>query len=134
MLINKKNEKKEIKKFSITFGIILGILGTVLFFRGREFYFYFLFLSLFFLIVGFFAPTLTKPIYKFFMILATFMNKIVTVILLSIMFYLVITPIGILAKLFGKDFLDLKFDKKADSYWIQRKEVNIEKSDYERQF
>jgi hypothetical protein len=134
MLINKKNEKKEIKKFSITFGIILGILGTVLFFRGREFYFYFLFLSLFFLIVGFFAPTLTKPIYKFFMILATFMNKIMTVILLSIMFYLVITPIGILAKLFGKDFLDLKFDKKADSYWIQRKEVNIEKSDYERQF
>lgn len=47
-----------------------------------------------------------------------FMAKIILIVL----FYLVVTPIGLLAKLFGKDFLKLKFSENSeDSYWISKK-------------
>lgn len=50
------------------------------------------------------------------------------------LFYLVVTPIGLLARLFSKDFLNLKFNRNADSYWIPKGEVKFERSNYERQF
>jgi hypothetical protein len=55
-------------------------------------------------------------------------------VILSVLFYLVVTPIGLLGRLFGKGFLDLKFNRNVDSYWIPKAKVKLEKSDYERQF
>lgn len=52
-------------------------------------------------------------------------------VILTILFYLVLKPIGITVKIFGKKFLNLKIDKEAKTYW--RKRVK-EKIDYERQF
>ncbi|MBT4936735.1 hypothetical protein HON22_02355 [Candidatus Peregrinibacteria bacterium] len=45
-----------------------------------------------------------------------------TKILLTLVFFLVITPIGLIMRLFGKDFLRKKMNKKIHSYWIQREE------------
>ena len=53
---------------------------------------------------------------------------------LLILFYLILTPIGLIARIFGKDFLDLKLNKEQASYWNIRETVKYEKLDTERQF
>jgi hypothetical protein len=55
-------------------------------------------------------------------------------VILTLFFFLVITPIGLLARLSGKDFLSLKLNHEAKSYWIAREQKAKSPSDYERQF
>ncbi len=129
-----KSGKTELRKFGITLGIVFGLLGGLFLWREKSYYFYLFILSAFFLFFGLVLPVLLKPIHKIWMGLALVLGSIMTRVILSVLFYLVITPLGLISKLSGKDFLDLKFDKSASSYWIQRKKITFEKSNYEKQF
>ncbi|MFX0197132.1 MAG: SxtJ family membrane protein [Candidatus Hodarchaeota archaeon] len=131
---NIKSGRRELRKFGITVGIVLGLLGGLFFWRGRDYYSYFLILSAALILLGLTIPILLKPVYKMWMTLAMLMGWVMTRVILSILFYLVITPIGLLAKLLGKNFLELKFNRNADSYWIPKGKVKSERSCYERQF
>lgn len=131
---NIKSEKKELRKFGITVGIVLGLLGGSFLWRTKDYYFYFFILSTAFLFFALVLPALLKPIQKIWMTLAILIGWLVTRVILGVLFYLIITPIGLLARLFGKDFLDTKFDKDADSYWILRKALRFDKRNYEKQF
>ena len=68
------------------------------------------------------------------MMLAILLGWIMTRVILAILFYLAITPIGLIAKLARKDFLGLKIDKLHESYWVKRDKKNLKPIDYERQF
>ena len=131
---NIKSGKAELRKFGITLGIVFGLLGSLFLWRGKPYYLYLFALSGFFLFFGLLFPTLLKPIHKAWMALALILGSIMTRVILSILFYLVITPLGLISKISGKDFLDLKFDKSSDSYWILREKVVLEKTNYEKQF
>lgn len=131
---NIKSGKKELRQFGLTVGIVLGLLRGLFFLRGKDYYFYFLIFSFAFLFLGLVAPILLKPIQKIWMSLAILIGWFVTRVILIVLFYLVVTPIGLLAKLFGKAFLDRKFDRSADSYWIIRESTGFNKRNYENQF
>ena len=131
---NIKSGKKELRQFGTTVGIILALLGGLLLFRGKVYYFYFFFFGAALLCLGLVAPTLLKPVQKIWMTLAVSIGWVMTRVILSLLFYLVATPIGILAKLFGKRFLDIRFDKNVDSYWIARVPAKSDKKSYESQF
>lgn len=133
-IANIKSGKRELRQFGITIGIVLGFLGGLLFFRQKAYYFYFLAFSGIFLFFGLIAPILLKPIQKIWMSLAILIGWVVTRVILIILFYLVVTPIGLAAKLFGQTLLDLKFVRAADSYWILREPVKFDKKSYENQF
>lgn len=122
------------RKFGITVGILLGLLGGLFLWREREYYCYLLILSAVFLFLGIVVPISLGPIHKVWMTLAVLLGWIMTRAILIVLFYLVVTSIGLLMRLFGKDFLNLKFDEDADSYWISKEKVKFKKSDYERQF
>ena len=129
-----KTGKSELRKFGITVGIVFGLLGGLFFWRGRDYGSYFLILSAALLLLGLAVPILLKPIYKMWMTLAVLMGWVMTRVILSVLFYLIVTPIGLSTRLLGKDFLDLEFSDDADSYWIPKKETDKDRSDYERQF
>ena len=130
-----KSSKKELRKFGITVGIVLGLLGGFLWWRGRDWYYILLVLSFFFIFFGTILPIILKPIQKVWMSLALILGWIMTRVILSLMFYLVFFPIGLLARIFGKDFLDRKRDVDIKSYWILRKsEPQRPKEAYEKQF
>ena len=131
---NIKSTKSELRKFGITMGIILGFFGMLFLWRKRACYSYFFVFSATFLFFGLLLPDLLKLIHKIWMSFSIVMGWVMTRVILCILFYLVISPIGFLMRLSGKDFLNLKFNKDIDSYWIPRKKVKFEKSDYERQF
>lgn len=77
---------------------------------------------------------LLRPIQKIWMSLGFLIGWIVTRVILIILFYLVITPIGLLARMLGKHFLDTEFNRNTDSYWIAREPVGLDKRSYENQF
>ena len=133
---NIKSEKRDLRNFGITIGIALGILGGLLWWRGRDTYSYFLIFSAAFILFGLVMPALLKPLQKAWMTLAVIMGWFMTRLILAVLFYLVFTPIGILSKLFGNKFLDLKVEKSNKSYWIYKEKETLpfNKSKYEKQF
>ena len=129
-----KSGKRELRQFGITIGVVLGLLCGLLLLRGKAYYPYFLAISVTFIVLGLTSPTLLKPVQKIWMAIAILIGHSITGLILILLYYLVVTPIGILAKVFGKKFLDLKLSRDADSYWIEKATVKFDKRRYEQQF
>ena len=66
------------------------------------------------------APTLLKPLYVLLTVVTFPIGLVISYIVVTIMFYFVITPIGLIFKLIGKDPMTRQFDPAAPSYWIRR--------------
>jgi hypothetical protein len=131
---NIKSEKKDLRNFGITFGVVLGLLSGLLWWKEKDTYSIFVVLSLAFFFFGLVLPSLLKPLQKAWMSLAVVLGFFMTKVILSILFYLVFTAIGLGARLFGKQFLDLKKDDSKESYWSYREPQPFDKKNYERQF
>jgi hypothetical protein len=131
---NIKGDKSDWKKFGITMGVILTIIGFFLLWKRNNNYNYILFLAAAFFITGLILPSVLKPVYKVWMAIAVVMNFIMTKVIMAIIFYLIVTPVGLIASLTGKEFLDMKIDKSAKSYWIVKEKTQKVKADYEKQF
>lgn len=131
---NIKSEKKDLRNFGITFGVILGLLGGALWWKGKDTYTTFIILSFTFFFLGFVLPGLLKPLQKAWMAFAVILGFFMTKVILGILFYLVFTGIGLGLRLFGKQLIDLKIDNSRNSYWNYRKSEPFNKRNYERQF
>ena len=78
-------------------------------------------LSLIFLILGLVNSKLLTPLNKIWFKFGIFIGKMMSPLIMGIIFFLVVTPIGLLMRLFNKDLLNLKF-KNTHSYWIEKTE------------
>ncbi len=83
---------------------------------------------------GLIAPRVLKPVYLAWMTLAILLGFVVSGFLLILFFFLVITPIGWVARCLGNDFLKLKLERSAASYWVRRERKPKRPAEYERQF
>ncbi len=126
--------RKELRKFGLLIGIVLMVLGCILFWTRRESYLYFMLLGLTFILSGLIVPVILRPIYKLWMTFALILGWLMTKVILSILFFLVFTPFGLVARLLGKDFLDRKIYHDASSYWQIRERFEKEENRWERQF
>ena len=87
-----------------------------------------------FFVLGAVAPAILKPVYVAWMKLAVVLSWINTRIILLILFYLILTPIGLIMRLFGKDVLDFKIKKNRDSYWQKKEKKPFLPLEAQRQF
>jgi len=132
---NIKSEKSDLRKFGLTVGIVLAVLGAVLLWRQKDFYRICFIASAPLIVLGLVLPVVLKPIQKVWMTLAILMGWVMTRVLLILLFFVIVTPIGFVAKIFGKDFLNRKFQKDQQaSYWIKRKPIPFNQSLYENQY
>ncbi len=129
-----KESPEDLRKFGLTVGIVLAIIAGVMYWNEKSSYLYFSIAASLLIISGIIFPKLLKPINKAWMALAVVLGWFMTRVILSILFYITITPISLLAKLFGKKFLNLKIDKSAFTYWEKRQQKNFDPLDYEKQF
>jgi hypothetical protein len=127
-------DKITLKKFSITLFITLLIIGTLLLLKHKYGYIWFYSLGILFFLLGLFTPFLLKPVHIIWMRLVSILGWINTRILLSIIFYLIFTPIGLAMKLFGVDLLDKRIKKERKTYWKKKEKHKFNPLDYERQF
>jgi hypothetical protein len=125
---------KAVKKTSVTIGIVLLIITFILWYFGKTSFIYFGAIGGIFIILSYIAVPLLRPFHKLWMSLALILGWFMSRVILIILFYLVITPIGLFAKLFRKRFLELKIDKKTGTYWEKRENIIKQPIDYERQF
>ena len=128
-----RSSKKDLKSFGLTIGFILLIIGVFLLFREKESFIYFLSIGSILIATGVIAPAILKPIYKIWMTFAVIIGWIMTRIILSVLFFSIITIIGLFTRLIGKDFLNLK-SKSNESYWNIRNKERELNQDYEKQF
>jgi hypothetical protein len=99
--------------------IALAILGSLFLWRDKPLWPYLYGVAGLFLIAGLIAPRLLAPIEWAWMKMAQAMGIVMTKIILSLTFYLVITPLGLIRRIFGTDSLKLKFDRNEKSYWVE---------------
>jgi len=115
-------EVKEIRKSGFIFLIIFGSLCSIGIFLNEPIP-SFLFGAL--ALIGFCfitVPSWLKPLYDLQMLIAQFMGKIVTVLILTITFYIVLTPTALIKRVFGGALLNLKPDDNLSSYWVPKSE------------
>jgi hypothetical protein len=131
---NIKSEKSDVRKFGITIGVILLIIAGFLFWKEKESFQILLTFGITFCILGIAIPFILKPIYWVWMIFATILGWIMTRVILSLLFYIIFTPIGLILRFFGKQFLELRWDKSKQSYWHFKTNEHLKKENYEKQF
>ena len=125
---------RDLRKFGLTVGGVFILLGVLLLLRHRSSYSSFLGAGVLLVAFGVIWPRALKYIYIAWMALAFTLGFLMSNVILTLFFFLLVTPIGLLARLFQKDFLARKWNKEERSYWIPcGKEVKTAET-YERQF
>jgi hypothetical protein len=127
-------DKTTLKKFAIIMFVALTIIGTILLLKNNDTYIWFYSSGIVLFLLSIFATNLIKPVYITWMKFAFILGWLNTRLILSIMFYLVFSPIGLLMRLFGVDMLDRKIEKNKESYWKNKDKKEFKPGDYERQF
>ena len=108
------------RSFGLVFFIVLLIISIYPMFYDGQIKIIFLVLSVIFLILGLLNSILLYPLNLAWFKFGLFLGKIISPIIMGIIFFLVVTPIGLLMRLLGKDVLNLKLNKKQGSYWIEK--------------
>ena len=131
---NIKSEKSDLRNFGIIVGIILLIISGFLFWKEKESFQIFLAIGITLFFTAIAIPVVLKPVYWIWMIFAIILGWFMTRLILSLLFYVVFTSIGLTLRFFGKQFLELKWDKSKESYWNLRTNEHLQKENYEKQF
>ena len=118
------------RSFGIVFFIVFLIIATYPLINQGEIRIWSLLLSLLFLALGLLNTKILTPLNKIWFEFGLFLGKIISPLVMGIIFFLVVTPIGVLMKILNKDLLNLKYHKKK-SYWIEK---NDPKSKMKNQF
>ncbi len=129
-----KTGPRELRKSGLLVGGVFTALGVVSWLRHKPAAPWLLTPGVLLMVFGLLAPRTLKYIYLAWMSLAIVLGFVVSNILLTVFFFVVITPIGFIARCSGKDFLGLKLDPKAASYWLPREKKLRKPEEYERQF
>ena len=117
------------RSFGLVFFIVFLIVALWPLKSGEDLRLWSLTLSIIFLILGIFNSKLLTPLNKLWIKFGMFLGLIVSPIVMGIVFFSVVTPIGFFMRIMGKDLLRLK--SKKNTYWIDRDNI---KSSMKKQF
>jgi hypothetical protein len=124
----------ELRRFGIGLGVGFALLGTILTLRGWGYSPYLFGISGLLLLLGIFLPLALARLYPLWMAGARAIGWLTTTIVLCLVFYLVFTPVALLLRLIGRDYLARRWDRDATSYWQPRERTEQTTQSYERQF
>jgi hypothetical protein len=126
---------RDLRKFALLVGGVFAAIGAWLLLKHKPAGPWFVGPGALLMLLGLAVPKILKPVYLGWMAMALVLGLVVSTVILTLFFFLVMTPIGLMARLLGKDFLSLKLDRAASSYWLPRdRAVTRKPADYERQF
>ncbi len=116
----KRPTRKDLRKFGAIMAAGFAVIAAIAFWREHAPTWQVLAgISGFFLIFGLILPDVLRPIEFVWMKFAYILGTIMTFIIVTLTFFIVITPIGLLTRIAGKDLLSLKFNKNLPSYWVK---------------
>ena len=108
------------RSFGIVFFIVFLVIALYPLGYSGEIRVWSAIISIIFLVLGLFNSKILTPLNKLWFKFGIFLGKIISPIIMGIIFFLVVTPIGLLMRLLGKDLVNLKYNNNK-SYWIEKK-------------
>ena len=118
------------RSFGIVFFVVFLLIAFYPFTYGEEIRIWSAVISLIFLVLGLLNSKILTPLNKLWFKFGIFLGKIISPVIMGIIYFLVVSPIGLIMRLLGKDLLNLKYNKNK-SYWIEK---NGPKSKMKNQF
>lgn len=125
---------RDLRKFGLLVGGVCTLLGLWFQYRGKPFAPWFLWPGASLVVVGLILPEALKFIYLPWMALGLALGFLVSSVVLAVLFFVVITPLSLMARAAGKDFLNRRLQSGAGSYWQERRGREGETSRFEKQF
>ena len=118
------------KSFGIVFFIVFTIIGFWPLFDINTYRLWAIIIGLIFLTLGLMNSKILNPLNILWFKFGIFLGKIISPLVMGVIFFFVVTPIAVLMKILKKDLLDLKFNNN-DTYWIKKDDY---KSKMKKQF
>ena len=109
------------RSFGVLFFVVFLLIALYPILNEKSPNLYFLFLSISFLILGLLNSKILTPFNKLWIKLGLILGSIIAPIVMAMIYFFVLTPISLIVRLFGKDLLNTKLNKKENTYWIERK-------------
>ena len=105
------------RNFGIVFFIVFLLIAIYPFLKGNDLRIWSLLISFVFLVLGLINSKILTPLNKLWFKFGLFLGKIVSPLVMGFIFFIVVTPTGIIMRLMRKDLLNLKYNQKK-TYWI----------------
>ena len=116
--------KENNKGFGLLFFIVFLLISLWPLLKGDNPRIYLLPIAALFLILGILNSKILTPLNKAWIKFGELLGRVIAPIVMLVIFFSILTPIGLLLKFFGKDLLQIKNNKSIKSYWISRKNIN----------
>ena len=129
-----KTDTPDLRKFGLLVGGVAMLIGLVLLLRHKTNYPYLFWPGAVLIAFGAVWPRVLKYPYIAWMTMAFALGFVMSQVILTLFFFLLVTPISLVARLVGKDFLYRKRDPQAMTYWIPREAKAKTSASYEQQF
>jgi hypothetical protein len=108
------------RSFGIVFAILFAVIGLLPLYRGGVVRWWAIAVGAIFLTCASLAPGLLRPFNYLWLKVGALLHYVVNPVIIGVLYFGVLVPIGFLMRVFGKDLLNLKFDKTRNDYWIPR--------------
>jgi len=108
------------RSFGLLFAAFFLIIGAINYWAQGHWYVFWAVLAAMFLAVALMMPRVLAPAKRLWLKFGKLLNRVVSPVVLGLVYLLAIVPVGALTRLFGKDLLSLRHDPAAGSYWIRR--------------
>ena len=107
------------RSFGIVFFIVFSLIALYPLLKGNDLRIWSLIISFIFLILGLINSKILTPLNRLWFKFGLLLGKFISPLIMGIIFFIVVTPIGIIMRLLKKDLLNLKYNKK-ETYWIDK--------------
>ena len=107
------------KSFGIVFFVVFLIVSFYPMINDNDVRYWSLILSIIFLILGLLNSNLLTPLNNLWFKFGILLGKVISPFIMGTIFFIIVTPIGIIMKILKKDLLNLKFNNKK-TYWIEK--------------
>ena len=114
-------KKSSNKSFGILFFIVFLGFGLWPIISDKNPNIYLILISIIFLTLGLVNSKILSPLNIIWVKFGELLGKIIAPIVMAMVYFIILTPISLIVRLFGKDLLGLKFIKKKQTYWLKRK-------------
>ena len=114
-----KNAIPSNKNFGIVFAILFLVISFWPLLKGEDLRNWSLVIALIFLVLGLINSKILTPLNQLWFKFGLLLGRIVSPLIMGVIFFFVVTPIGFIMRILGKDLLKLKFNKDK-SYWIKK--------------
>ena len=107
------------RSFGIVFFIVFLLIALYPLLKGNDLRIWSLLISFIFLALGLINSKILTPLNKLWFKFGLLLGKIISPLIMGFIFFIVVTPIGIIMRLLRKDLLNLKYNQKK-TYWIEK--------------